>query len=96
VQFGAHAGAGIEHQAHGNRLVVGAELRDGLRKAVVEEAEVLFFEPDYRPARGITNRNGNQHQVGVYAQVGARRRVLFRSRPRARFDGDLAQEGQRP
>ncbi|SPE33113.1 hypothetical protein SBA6_240013 [Candidatus Sulfopaludibacter sp. SbA6] len=70
AQFGSHAAADIEDQAHGDGFVVHGEVGDGLFHLVVEDLEMLFLEAGYGMVGRIAYRYRNQHQVGIDAQVG--------------------------
>ena len=49
LELAAHAAAGVEHQAHRNRVVVHGKLGDLLLHLVFQDAEVFLLQTGDRP-----------------------------------------------
>ena len=69
-QLAAHAAAAIEDHAHRKRRVLARKLRDLLLLLVLEDLEVLLFQPGDEAVHGVGDGHRNQHQRAVHADVG--------------------------
>src|ERR1022692_3110498 len=69
--------------------ILAGELRDLLLGLVLEEAEVLLFQPRDKPVERIGDGDRDQHQRGIHTNVSLRQNLGGHRRLGARNDGNL-------